>query len=495
MLSANEVKVLDINSEFFGVPTERLMENAGKAVAEVTLKFNPKKVTVCCGIGNNGGDGFVAARYISKVCDCSIALPVSPSQIKTEIARKNFEKVRNLKIFTYLNEIERELEESDVIVDALLGIGLRGSLKEPYRSLVKLINKSKAKKIAVDVPTGMGTDLAVKADVTVTFHDIKEGMDKETCGEIVVADIGIPKEAEEYVGPGELKVYYPKPKTESHKGENGVLLVVGGGPYIGAPVLAAMAALRTGIDLVYLAVPRRVANAFYSLFREEEEKKWRREILLNLIPVELSKEDYVDAMDINKLEEILDRTDAVIVGCGMGRRQESLEFVRNFLKKCKERDIPVVIDADAIAMVGSDKSMIEGLRAVITPHRGEFLKLTGERLPSDVKEMQDVVKKWAEKLNATIVLKGKEDIITDGKRIKRNKIHNPAMTVGGTGDVLAGIIGALLSKKVDPFIAGCMGVFINGSAGNLAFEKYSYGLLATDLIEEIPNVLRANLNS
>lgn len=142
-------------------------------------------------------------------------------------------------------------------------------------------------------------------------------------------------------------------------------------------------------------------------------------------------------------------------------------------------------------MVGEDRKIIEGVQAVFTPHKGEFFHLTGEKL--GMEDREEKVKRWARKLNSTIVLKGEEDIISDGKRIKRNKVHHPSMTVGGTGDVLSGIIGALLSKGVSSFLAGCIGTFLNGSAGLRAFEKCSYGLLATDVIEEIPYVLKKYL--
>ena len=497
MIGAKDVKVLDINSEFFGVPTETLMENAGKGTAEfVFKKYKPKSVTIFCGMGNNGGDGFVAARYLSNYCKCTVVIVKDPSHIKTELARKNFEKLKDVDIVVYdqenIDDIIKLIEKSDVIIDAMLGVGLSGELREPYKSCVELLNKrNKATLVSVDVPTGLGTNLSIVADATVTFHDIKEGMNKETCGEIKIVDIGIPKDAETYVGPGELKVYYPKPSPTSHKGKNGVLLVIGGGPYIGAPVFAALGALRTGVDLVYLATPKRVTRAFYSLFYEEEKKTWRRESLLNLITFELSDENILVEEDISLLQDLINKSDAIVLGCGMGKDERSYAFVRKLLDVCKGKSI--VIDADAIGMVGRDRGIIKNVQAVFTPHAGEFFQLTGEKLPEDIEKREKIIKEWAKKLNSTIVLKGAEDIISDGKKLKRNKVHHHSMTVGGTGDVLSGIIGALLSKGISPFLAGCIGTFINGSAGLRAFEKYSYGALATDLIEEIPYVLKKYL--
>jgi len=154
---------------------------------------------------------------------------------------------------------------------------------------------------------------------------------------------------------------------------------------------------------------------------------------------------------------------------------------------------PIVVDADAIKVIGNNPGLVKNSQIVLTPHTGEFNELTGIKLSNDLKDRKKNVEKWAESLDVTIVLKGSIDIISNGKETKLNDIHNEAMTVGGTGDVLAGIIGGLLSKKISPFNASRIGVFIAGSAGNIAFEKRSYGLIATDIIEEIPIVLKKYL--
>lgn len=497
MLTAQDVKILDINSEFFGVPTEKLMENAGRGVAEWVLKkYKPKDVVVFCGLGNNGGDGFVAARYLSKKSCCIVVTIDEPSNIKTELAKRNFEKLKDTKIMIYKKESNDEIQvlvkESAVIMDALLGVGLTGELREPYKSCVKLINQGKdvTPVVSVDVPTGLGTDTAVHPDVTLTFHDLKEGMTRKNSGRIEVIDIGIPKEAEIYVGPGELKVHYPRPSPLSHKGDNGVVLVVGGGPYVGAPVLSSLAALRTGVDLVYLAVPKRVANAVYSLACTSSMRKQHASLLLNLIVKELSNEDKLVVEDVTLLNDLLGKVDTVVVGPGIGKHDETSKAVKKLLNVCREKKVSCVVDADALGIAGSNRGVFKGMKTVVTPHAGEFFHLTGEKVPDNVEDAEDAVKKWAEKLGVTIVLKGVEDIISDGINLKRNKVHHHTMTVGGTGDVLSGVIGAFLSKGVSPFLAGCLGVFINGSAGLQAFERYSYGVVATDVVEEIPLVLK-----
>jgi NAD(P)H-hydrate epimerase len=483
MISEKEIKVLDKNSEFFGVSTLQLMENAGKSTTEFIksiVKNTKKTILIFCGAGNNGGDGLVAARYLSQ--DYTISVFLAGPEMKTELGKKNLQKLQpyNVKLFTAPSDIEKLLADHDVLVDALLGIGLSGELKEPYASLVKKINAAKKKLIfSVDVPTGLGTTIAIKPTYTITFHDVKEGMNEKNSGNIHVADIGIPQDAITYVGPGELVVYYPRPAKKSHKGDNGIVLVIGGGPYIGAPALCGLAALRTGVDLVYIATPKR---------------SWKSVAAFspNFIVRDLSS-DMLTVTDLALIEPILQKCTAVILGPGLGNAPETEEAIIPVVRRVLAEKKPLVIDADAMKPVGEHLDTIRNSATVATPHVGEFKKLTGIMLSQDVDERITSVQDWARRIGITIFLKGFIDVLSDGARTKLNKVHNEAMTVGGTGDVLAGIIGALLSKGVAPFDAIRIAAFLNGEAGNEAFQKKSYGLVATDVIDEIPDVLKKYL--
>ena len=507
MLSSKEIHVLDINSEFYGVPTIKLMENAGKNIADFInkkLKLKNKNIVIFCGIGNNGGDGFVAARHLSNRYNVTIFIAGKPTDIRTDISKKNFQKIKNnkkIKIYDikHTSKIAELISKNNLIIDSMLGIGLSGELREPYNTIVKQINNTKNKTIlSVDVPTGFGTNNYVKADYTITFHDTKKGMNSNNCGKIITADIEIPKKAQEYVGPGELKIYYPTPKKESHKGDNGRLLIIGGGPYYGAPALSSFAAQRTGVDLVIIATPKKVAKAVTSysplLIKPVKLAKHLAKISPTLIVKELNDENNLVSSDIKIIEKQINKSDALLIGPGLGTEKQTQETVKKIIKKFTEQKKAIVIDADAIRVVGNKQDLIKNTKTVLTPHAGEFTHLTGVKLTNDVKKRKQTVEKWAKKLGVTIVLKGPLDIISDGETTKLNDIHNPAMTVGGTGDVLAGIIAGLLSKGVEPFNAARIGIFINGAAGNLAFEKYSYGLIATDIIEQIPTVLKKYLS-
>lgn len=473
MLSHTDILVLDKNSEFWGVSQTALMENAGRAVAEVARRHASeigRKIVILAGLGNNGGDGFVAARYLSEDCNVKVILLGMPNEIKTEPARENYEKTRSFVTSFEAVNLEEVLGGSDIIIDALLGVGIKGKLKKPILDCVKAINKAGKFVVSVDVPTGLGTDCAVKPALTVTFHNLKEGMNRTNSGRIVVKDIGIPENAEKYVGPGEM-LYYPIPKKDSHKGENGVVLVVGGGPYTGAPALSALATYRTGVDLVHIAVPRSVYQIIASYSP-------------NFIVYPLSNAILVED-DVKQLLRISSKVDTVVVGPGLGNAEETKKAIQIFVKKCNK---PMVIDASAFdALTIND---IKNKVGIVTPHREEFKKLTSASLSDNIDNNANIVKKWARKTKMAVLLKGNIDIISDGKKTKLNRTGNPGMTVGGTGDVLAGIAAGLLAKKVPSFTSASLAAFINGYAGDLVFKEKFYSLLATDVIEKIPDVLK-----
>jgi len=479
MISGKEIKVLDENSEYLGTPTIDLMENAGKGVADFILnklKIKEKKILVCCGPGNNGGDGFVAARYVAK--NNKVVVFFQGEKCKSDIAQQNLTRLQKQKIpiISSVDEFDSEINKNDIIIDALLGIGILGELRKPYSSLVKKINEASNKTIiSVDIPSGLGTNQSVHPKYTITFHDSKIGMNEQNSGEIHVVNINIPKDAETYVGPGELKTYYPKPKKDSHKGENGRVLVIGGGPYTGAPALSGLAAMRTGADLVTIATPKRSWLSIASFSP-------------NLIVKDLNSNVLIPG-DIHIIRELLPKCDAVVIGPGLGGLKETQETIIKVIGLAITENKPLVIDADAIQAVGNQPTILKGSHTVITPHQGEFKKLTGIDLPDDIETRTLIIKEWANKLDISILLKAPVDILTNGKDSRLNKIHNEGMTVGGTGDVLAGIIGALLSKGVESYNAIRIAAFLNGEAGNFAFKKHSYGLLATDIIDEIPQVL------
>lgn len=450
---AQHTKLLDMNSAYLGVSGRILMENAGKGVALECERFS--RIAVFCGAGNNGGDGFVAARHLS-----SMGKKVRVYALfgrRSDISQRNLEIIQGLdfvetlyiKDSTDCAEIKKELEGFDLIIDALIGVGAKGELREPIKSVVEVINSAKAFRVSVDAPSP-----GIKADIVLSFHTAKTPDAK-------VLGIGIPKEAETYCGPGDVYTAVPQRKGFEHKGDFGRLLVIGGSRnFTGTPTLVAKAAYRTGVDLVTVACPAYVAE--------------KMPFDPNLIVNPLDSEFYLSSDD---LDHILGMDfDAVVVGNGIGTRDETKSFMKKLLRKIKK---PVVLDADALKLIRV-KHLMEN--HILTPHAMEFRLLFGEY--EDVNRI-DAVRNKAGKTKATIVLKGPVDVISNGEETKLNKSGNAGMTVGGTGDVLAGVIGAL-STKAGNFQAACAGAFLSGLAGDLC---KTHPFTATDVIEKIPEAI------
>ncbi|MGQ0796960.1 MAG: NAD(P)H-hydrate dehydratase [Methanobacteriota archaeon] len=474
MLPAFEMRVLDRNAEHFGVSILELMENAGKAVADVARKefhVAGKRVLVVAGTGNNGGDGFVAARHLANDARVEVLLARPPTQIAASEARTNFDRLGDVRVLEGLDASDAAMARADVIVDALLGIGAEGELREPYATLIRDMNASGKPILSVDVPSGFGTATVVRPTTTVALHDAKEGMTRDNAGVVHVADIGIPARVVRSIGPGEF-LLYPTPKGESHKGQNGRLLIVSGGPYTGAPALVAYGALGIGADLAHIAVPAVAAQVVASYSPTF--------IVHPLGGTHLLVED------VRRVVELATKADAVAMGPGLGGADDTLRAVREIVRSVA---LPIVLDADAIKAVAAEPDLRRGRRAVLTPHAREFLTLTGRELPASAEERAEPVREAAASLGATILLKGHVDVVSDGTRVKFNYTGNPGMTVGGTGDVLCGIVGGLLSKGVTPFDAARLAAFTNGYAGDLAFKVKSYGLTAADVADNIGRVL------
>ncbi|MEM5766151.1 MAG: NAD(P)H-hydrate dehydratase [Candidatus Aenigmatarchaeota archaeon] len=271
-----------------------------------------------------------------------------------------------------------------------------------------------------------------------------------------------------------LKQVYKKRKKWSRKYDFGHLLVIGGSKfYSGSPAFNALAALRAGVDLVTIAAPEKTAYVIRG-FKPD----------LIAYPI---KGDFFTSENLEEILELTKNKTAVVIGGGMSRKEEVLDFILEFLKAV---ELPIVIDADAIHALANDKKVMSGKNFIITPHAHEFFVLSGEKVSEDVLDRVRIVSRVANELKATILLKGHSDVISNGIKNAINKTGSPYMTKGGFGDTLAGICGAYLARGLDTFTSACAAAFVNGKAGELAAKKYGEGLLASDLIEEIPNVIK-----
>lgn len=501
-ITAEEMAALDENCNFFGLAPLQLMENAGANIAtEIKKRFaereeskeNAVKVTIVAGKGNNGGDAFAAARHLHGF-DVKILLIGRSHDLRTEETKRNWRilkesgyEIEEIADSSELKARANLLNASDVIIDAIFGTGITGNIREPEATAIDLINAAQALVVAIDIPSGLDPETgeaekAVRANLTVTFHKAKRGLLKkeEYVGELVVADIGIPEGMEKLAGPGDVRCVL-KRNAQSHKGDNGRVLIVGGGPFFGAPTLAALAALRAGADWVTIAAPKTVSSVISSLSP-------------NLIVHPLSSEILVE-QDVPVVSDLIRKHDVVVIGMGLGTEDETKRATRRIIED--EASKKVVVDADGfyglnLPIEAEDKLVI------VTPHAGEFSKMEiggGGRsvtVPPEnmLEERIDFVKDFSRLNNVITLMKGPTDLISDGSRVKINRIGNAGMTVGGTGDVLAGLVGAFFAIASDPLKVATAAVFVSGSAGNLAFEEKGYGLLATDVIGNIPRVTK-----
>ena len=490
-ITTPEMRALETNAEYYGISLLQLMETAGRNVAEeIAARFNPKKtrVAIFCGSGGNGGDGFVAARYLTchgfKV---EVILAAKASNITSESAKKNWIALQPLKNTIPIKQVKDSMlipdVKADVVVDALLGIGLKGKLRPPILQLVEKINSMDAFRVAVDVPTGIDSDSgevlgnAVEANLTVTFYKAKPGLvrAKEYAGEVAVKNMGLPYEFERFSGPGDVSLAVKPRLPEAHKGTFGRLLVIGGSNvFSGAPALAAMAALRTGVDIVTVAAPEKTATAISSMSPA-------------LITIKL-KGKHLNSSNLPALKEHLESATAVVLGPGLGLHSETKEATQEIIEQVEEKGTPLLLDADGLKAFAEFKRKVD-LPMVLTPHAREYEILTGNKLPDDPWERAEMVQKRARKLGATILLKGPVDVISNGIDVKFNFTGNPGMTVGGTGDVLSGVVGGLLAMGAGSFRAAVAGAFINGAAGDFVAAEKGYHMIPTDLLEFIPKVM------
>jgi NAD(P)H-hydrate epimerase len=443
---------------------------------------------VFSGLGGNGGDGFVAARHLSAIgYDVEVVLAGRPSEISHDVAKKNCEALYRLQKNMTVHEVyDSSLipeVNADVVIDALLGIGLKDEARPPVKQLIQRVNRLKAFRISADVPSGLDADSgkafgeAVRADLTVTFHRAKPGLlkAKRFVGELIVAEIGLPPEFERFTGPGDVGLVSKPRSPEAHKGDFGRLLVVGGSEvYSGAPAYVALAALRTGVDITYVAASEETAYAISAYSP-------------NLITVKLEG-PHLNIADISTIEQYVNKVTGVAVGPGLGLHEETKEAVKALILSVERAGKPLLLDADGLKAFGEFRRQLR-VPVVFTPHAGEYKALVGHFPPVELEAKVKDVLKSAQVLGGVILLKGNVDVISDGKHVKLNSTGNPGMTAGGTGDVLSGIVGAFLAQGANAFEAAVAGAFVNGACGDFVKREKGYHMVATDLIDWIPQVL------
>ena len=490
VISVDEMRAADLNSEFWGVPTILLMENAGAGVARIVREKAEdlslgKSVAIVAGSGGKAGDGFVAARHLLNY-GFRVNVYLTSKVIKHSDASRNFEVLKQL-IGASIRRYKVGMQfKEDIIIDALLGTGVRGAPRGEAAEAIRSINSSEGFKVAIDLPSGVNPETgevpgeAVRADVTATMAAVKPGLLKarEYVGELHVINIGTPKNAFLAVGPGDIKVWFRQKEVTAKKGDGGrVLVLTGSSKYVGAPWLTALAAWRAGADLVFLAAPEDVVEARFS-----------PEIIALKLKGDNLKPNHVDML----LEEgILSKSDVIVAGPGLGLTPETVEFVRKLTSVAAELRIPLILDADALKAL--PKADVGKLNAVLTPHLGEASALLGRRFspPASIEERVSIAKEISSRYGCVTLLKGYVDVIasSDGKYKLRIGVGHQDMSCGGTGDVLAGLIATAVARGGSLFRAACIAAFVNAAAGEYA---YLVGGKAspTEILKHVPQVLK-----
>lgn len=512
-ITSDEMRELEAFAVKIGIPSRVLMETAGMKVANIALHEikHAKVATVICGSGGNGGDGFVAARHLhSGGIKTSIYMTSPADKLSSQDSRSNLEVLKNLGLnITPLSEdnldqLKDALMGSDIVIDAIYGIGFKGDIKSPVPQIINIINETKRKiknkrmyaVISVDVPSGADATTGevpqscVEADITVTFEYPKTGLFKYPAsifsGKILTTGIGIPRPNPlEPAGPApegiitekreELKgiqvtdaklvtAMLPKWKVDSHKGDRGrVLIVAGSSGMMGAGVLTANSALRAGAGLVTLCVPENIKN------------------FVNTMSLEIVVASF------DEIQEIIKEFDAIAIGPGLSKGRNISQLVNSLISS--KVSVPIVIDADGLNAVSDPAIFKKSAKdIVITPHPGEFSRLTGKTVDDIQRDRMGSASRFATDFGITVVLKGAYTVIAGkDKEIFINPVGNPGMASAGVGDVLTGIITSLIGQGMSGFDAAVAGTYIHGMSANLATSiKSEHSTIASDIIDSIP---------
>ena len=502
LYSADEMSRADNGAQELGISGTVLMERAGAAMAgEILERYTPRRLRrlglralVVCGGGNNGGDGFVIARELYRA-GMEVAVLATKEEYSGDPAT-NLQILRNLGVEVHgPDSLDELLDGTGLVVDALLGTGFSGEVREKEAALIRQLNDARITTVAVDVPSGVDGSTgevqgeAVEADLTICAHAAKIGCvispGREHAGEVSVVEIGIPPEADvepsvDWSDASSIRGLIPRTDEPAHKYSAGSLLVVAGTYQVtGAPVMVVEGAQRTGCGIIFLATAQSAAAAV--------------DLRLTEALVYGVAEDETGQMTSGALDQVLEqaqRATALVVGPGMGTGEESLKLIEGILN---EVEAPVLLDADAISnLSGSDAISRREAPTVITPHPGELSRL----METGTKELQarrlNAAQEAARKHGCCVLLKGSDTIVAEGGSTAVNSTGNVALATAGTGDVLSGVIGALLSRGMDAYDAARAGAWVHGRASELWIEDTglpSESFIATDLLSYLPKAV------
>jgi ADP-dependent NAD(P)H-hydrate dehydratase / NAD(P)H-hydrate epimerase len=509
LVTSGEMKEIDRTTiENYGVPPAVLMENAGANVTQAVLnEYGPvflKKACVFCGGGNNGGDGFVIARHLKSEGALVKVFFTGDKDALTQESKANHEicgkygiEIAGLKSNSDLEKSGYDVMGCDIIIDALIGAGLKKDIEGFMARLIVYLNNMGKYTVAVDVPSGIDPDtgdikgVAIYADMTVTFGLPKIGITifpgLEYVGKLVVADINIPQEllskprpnvlmTPEIVGP-----MLPYRHPNANKGHFGPILIIGGSRGMGGAVaLTAKAALKAGAGLTTLAVPEGLHDSI---------KAGTDEAIV--VSMKETENGSLSIDNFDRIMELAKNAKVVAIGPGMGRDRETQALARRLIEGINK---PIVVDADGINAVSEDKKCLKNIKkdVIFTPHIGEMSGLTGIKIEDIIKDKISVLRDFVGEYRVNVLLKDGRSIVADAeKNIYINTTGNSGMATPGSGDALTGVVSAFLAHGMPAAQAGIVGNFIHGMAGDLLLKEMSgEGITASDIIDKIPVAIK-----
>ena len=506
--TAGEMRAIDRRAiEEYGVPGIVLMENAAVEVVKATELMLEglagRKIIIFAGKGNNGGDGFAAARHFSNqgakvkvFLVGSLTEMQGDAAINCHIAGKMAIDIVEISGERDWDKVKISIAFADCLVDALLGTGFKGELRPAMKRLIEAVNTANKPVLAIDLPSGVDADTgqvlttAVQATRTVTLGLPKPGVllypGAGFTGELLVADIGLPhclltdeNLKQNVITAGYISTILPKRQNDAHKGMCGKVLVVAGSPGLtGAAALASNAALKTGAGLVTLAVAEGIHDIMEVKLTE-----------VMTVPLPEAAKGILGKDAISGILTLAGKCDALVLGPGLGNHEETRLLVHEIIQNA---DKPLIVDADALNAVAEAGELLIKAQAlpVLTPHPGEMARLTGLSVEEVNQDRIYVARQAAEQFGGVVVLKGARTIVAfpDGE-VYINTSGNAGMATGGTGDVLAGMIGSLIAQGLSSHAAALAGVYVHGLAGDIAAQAGLAGLTAGDVLHSVPPAL------
>jgi ADP-dependent NAD(P)H-hydrate dehydratase / NAD(P)H-hydrate epimerase len=506
LVDAKQMREMDRRTiEAYGLDGRILMENAGRGATRFFCdridRIGAKRVAIVAGRGNNGGDGFVIARYLAqKKIRATVFLLADAARLSGD-ALANFNLLAPIKVPVIaiidekaFSKYKSTLLHQDVFVDAILGTGLNSDVKGFFKKIIDFINQSAKPVLAVDIPSGLNADtgqicgVCIKAFATATFgfakigHMLEPGA--ELTGKLKVVDIGIPNFVAEAVDPrvrlttsNQVADALPKRANAAHKGDTGHLFVVAGSTgKTGAAIMATNAALRSGAGLVTLGV----AAGLNPILENQV-------IEAMTLPLPEVAAGTLGTSALKPILESLEGKRCLALGPGMGTAPETVVIVTQIVQKCP---VPLVIDADGLNCLVGQTEVLKNAKVpiVLTPHPGEMARLAGVDTKTIGKDRVAFARTWAQKLGVCLVLKGARTVVAqaDGS-VFINPTGNAGMATGGMGDVLTGVIAGLITQGFEPEVAARAGVYLHGLAADILAESVGpVGYLATEVMQAIP---------